>query len=30
MERKDDAVIEKSCTRLVMEGTVSVGRPRKT
>ena len=30
MERKDDAVIEKACTRLVMEGTAPVDRPRKT
>ena len=30
VERKDDAVYVKACTRLVVEGTASVGRLRKT
>ena len=30
VERKDDADYVKACTRLVVEGTAPVGRPRKT
>ena len=30
VERKDNADYVKACTRLVVEGTVRVGRPRKT
>ena len=30
MERKDNADCAKACTRLGVEGKVSVGRPRKT
>ena len=30
MERKDDADYVKACTRLVVEGKASLGRPRKT
>ena len=30
VERNDEADYEKACTRLVVEGKMSVGRPRKT